>query len=276
MTISGIHLREKRIIVATKYLTNFTETQALATGTAPEVATFLLKNIKLRHGAPGVLPSDLGHYFISDVVQNLVSLCHDIYEMTTAYHPQTNGPVQAFKGILAYMLFMYVDKDQNNCGTVLPFVTFAYKSCDRITGISSFCLLYGHDTPTLNLFHPSLSGRKESMKSLWIAMRSKYGSPPKTRMEFQLHRPLCYGDTQRSVHYNLGELVWIWAPIRQVGLSSKLMPRYTDPQKVADGLADVNYLVTPTVRPADRPTPAEYIVHMALKEVMHFACSQPV
>ncbi|UYV77980.1 hypothetical protein LAZ67_15003090 [Cordylochernes scorpioides] len=50
--------------------------------------------------------------------------------------------------------------------------------------------------------------------------------------------------------YNVGDLVWIFIPIRKVGLSEKLMKRYFGPYRVNRKLSDVTF----EVEPVDQPT----------------------
>lgn len=116
------------IIVAIDYLTCYAITRAVPTGTAYEVACFLIEEILFRHGSPRELLSDRGKAFLSGVVQNILQLLNTIHKCTSAYHPQTNGLTEQFNKILADMMSMYVDMEQKYWDKNLLAITFAYNT----------------------------------------------------------------------------------------------------------------------------------------------------
>lgn len=75
------------IIVATDYMTRYTETSSLPKGTANEVAQFFVKQVVLRHGAPKILITDKGTAFTSRLIQSVMRLTHTTHRRTTSYHP---------------------------------------------------------------------------------------------------------------------------------------------------------------------------------------------
>ena len=59
--------------------------------------------------------------------------------LTTAYHPETDGLVERFNGMLTSMLSMYVSGHRRDWDTFLPFVMFAYrKSIHESTQVTPF------------------------------------------------------------------------------------------------------------------------------------------
>ncbi|GBM45531.1 hypothetical protein AVEN_210255-1 [Araneus ventricosus] len=90
--------------------------------------------------------SDCGRSFLSNLVKDIYHLYQTSDLLTTAYHPQTNSLAERFYKILADILSMYVDVEQRNWDTILPFVTFAYNSAKQnTTGFSPFFLVHGRD-----------------------------------------------------------------------------------------------------------------------------------
>ncbi|GBN06508.1 Retrovirus-related Pol polyprotein from transposon 412 [Araneus ventricosus] len=137
------------IIVCTDYLTIFTVTKALATAEATAIAKFLVEEIILKHSAPREMIIDRGRSFLSNLVKDINQLCQTSHLLPTAYQPQMNGLTERFNKTLADMLSMYVDVEQRNWDTILPFVTFAYNSAKQdITGFSPFFLVHGRDIET--------------------------------------------------------------------------------------------------------------------------------
>ncbi|GFY34049.1 transposon Tf2-8 polyprotein [Trichonephila clavipes] len=202
----------KWIIVCTDYSTRYAITKALPTAEVDEIAKFLLEEIVLRHGAPRVIITDRGAVFRSRLVSSLVDLCNIDHRFTTAYHPQTNGLTERFNKTLADMLSMYVDVEQKNWDEILPFVTFAYNTAKQET--------------------------TDSSQSRRITTAS-----PSAHSEAQDKDRRRYDSKHQMVSYAPGDLVWVYTPVRKVGLSEKLLRRYFGPYQVLRRLSAVTYEV---------------------------------
>ena len=240
-------LGNKWIVVCTDYSTRYAVTRALPTATAPDVAKFILEDIILKHGAPRVLITDRGQVFQSALVSELVRLCNVTHRMTTAYHPQTNGLTERFNKTLADMLSMYVEVEQKNWDEILPFVTFAYNTAKQdTTGFTPFYLLHGREAETtLDTMIPLSPEMAECDDNTRMALRAE-----ETRqlarlrtLEAQERDRRRYDAKHRMVYYKPGDLVWIFTPVRKVGLSEKLLKRYFGPYQVLRRLSDVTYEV---------------------------------
>ncbi|GBO16575.1 hypothetical protein AVEN_16934-1 [Araneus ventricosus] len=135
------------------------------------------------------------------------------------------------------MLSMYTDVEQKNWDTVLPFVTFAYNSAKQnSTGFSPFFLIYGRNITTpLDVILPhnndqdhddsyvqKLVTRSEEARQL-ANIHIKDAQPSDKRR---------YDARHRSVSCKIGDLVWVYTPIRKVGLSEKLLRRYFGPYRI--------------------------------------------
>ncbi|GFX80562.1 retrovirus-related Pol polyprotein from transposon 412 [Trichonephila clavipes] len=184
----------KWIIVCTDYSTRYAITKALPTAEVDEIAKFLLEEIVLRHGAPRVIITDRGAVFRSRLVSSLVDLCNIDHRFTTAYHPQTNGLTERFNKTLADMLSMYVDVEQKNWDEILPFVTFAYNTAKQET----------------------TAARAEESRQL--ARVHTLRAQDKDRRRY---------DSKHTKWYPTlpGDLVWVYTPVRKVGLSEKLFKK---------------------------------------------------
>lgn len=237
----------KWIIVCTDYLTRFAVTKSLPTAEASEVAKFIVEEVVLKHGAPNEMISDRGRNFLSNLVKDINQLCQTSHLLTTAYHPQTNGLTERFNKTLADMLSMYVDVEQKNWDTILPFVTFAYNSAKQeTTGFSPFFLVHGRDIQTpLDVIFPHNAGDQDSNYAQHLRTRAE-----EARQLAKLHilksqagDKRRYDERHRPVTYKVGDLVWVYTPVRKVGLSEKLLRRYFGPYKVTRCLSDVTYEV---------------------------------
>ncbi|GFW59786.1 retrovirus-related Pol polyprotein from transposon 412 [Trichonephila clavipes] len=212
-----------------------------------EIAKFLLEEIVLRHGALRVIITDRGAVFRSRLVSSLVDLCNIDHRFTTAYHPQTNGLTERFNKTLADMLSMYVDVEQKNWDEILPFVTFAYNTAKQeTTGFTPFYLLHGHEAETtLDTMLPFYPNDFDDNNITKIAARAE-----ESRQLARVHTLRAqdkdrrrYDSKHQMVSYAPGDLVWVYTPVRKVGLSEKLLRRYFGPYQVLRRLSAVTYAV---------------------------------
>ncbi|GFV33106.1 hypothetical protein TNCV_509451 [Trichonephila clavipes] len=213
----------KWIIVCTDYSTRYAITKVLPTAEVAEIAKFLLEEIVLRHGAPRVIITDRGAVFRSRLVSSLVDLCNIDHRFTTAYHPQTNGLTERFNKTLADILSMYVDVEQKNWDEILPFVTFAYNTAKQeTTGFTPFYLLHGREAETtLDTMLPFCPNDFDDNNITKIAARAE-----ESRQLARVHTLRAqdkdrrrYDSKHQMVSYAPGDLVWVYTPVRKVGLS---------------------------------------------------------
>ncbi|UYV76681.1 hypothetical protein LAZ67_14001729 [Cordylochernes scorpioides] len=145
---------------------------------------------------------------------------------TTAYHPQTNGLTERLNRTLGDMLSIYLDVEQNNWDSILPFATFAYNTAKlETTGFSPFYLFHGREAETmldtLSPYQPDYE-KDEYLSQLIIdAEDARQLTRLHTLRTQDIDRRRC-DSRHRPVYYNVGDLVWIFTPVRKVGLSEKL------------------------------------------------------
>nr|GFB94585.1 reverse transcriptase domain-containing protein [Tanacetum cinerariifolium] len=86
----------KYILVAVDYLSKWVETKALPTNDARVVVKFL-KSLFSCFGTPKAIISDRGTHFCNDKFSRVVAKYGVTHRLSTAYHPQTSGHVEALK-----------------------------------------------------------------------------------------------------------------------------------------------------------------------------------
>ncbi|GJS83082.1 reverse transcriptase domain-containing protein [Tanacetum coccineum] len=86
----------KYILVAVDYLSKWVEAKALPTNDARVVCKFL-KTLFSRFGAPRAIISDRGTHFCNDQFAKVMLKYGVTHRLSTAYHPQTSGQVEAFR-----------------------------------------------------------------------------------------------------------------------------------------------------------------------------------
>ncbi|GFV13512.1 hypothetical protein TNCV_2288551 [Trichonephila clavipes] len=267
----------KWIIVCTDYSTRYAITKALPTAEVDEIAKFLLEEIVLSYGAPRVIITDRGAVFRSRLVSSLVDLCNIDHRFTTAYHPQTNGLTERFNKTLADMLSMYVDVEQKNWDEILPFVTFAYNTAKQeTTGFTPFYLLHGREAETtLDTMLPFCPNDFDDNNITKIAARAE-----ESRQLDRVHTLRAqdkdrrrYDSKHQMVSYAPGDLVWVYTPVRKVGLSEKLLRRYFGPYQVLRRLSAVTYEVQ-DFDPASRKRKLREVVHVLRMKPYHDPAEQ--
>ncbi|UYV79189.1 hypothetical protein LAZ67_17001439, partial [Cordylochernes scorpioides] len=253
------------VIVCTDYLTKYAVTKAIPTGGAVEVAKFMVNDVVLKHGAPRELITDRERSFQAKVVNELTKMCGMSHYFTTAYHPQTNGLTERLNKTLVDMLSMYVDVDQKNWDSVLPFITFAYNTArQETTGFSPFFLVYGREAETmldaLFPYQPDYEEDEYISHLMMDAEEARQLARLQTLKTQDINKER-YDSRHKPVYYDVGDLVWVFTPVRKVGLSEKLLKKYFGPYRITKKLSDVNYEVA-TVDESRRKARYKDVVHV--------------
>ncbi|UYV77021.1 hypothetical protein LAZ67_14002906 [Cordylochernes scorpioides] len=186
----------------------------------------------------------LGKFPVSKDGNRWIIVCTDyMTRFTTAYHPQTNGLTERFNKTLGDMLSMYTGVEQKDWDQVLPYVTFAYNTAKQeATGYTPFFLVHAREAETYidavlpylpdeisNDYVGELVTRAEEARQL---SRSRL-------LQSQAKDRRLYDQKHTVVYYQKDDLVWVFTPIRKVGLSEKLLKRYFGPYKVTKKLSEV-------------------------------------
>ncbi|UYV67434.1 K02A2.6-like [Cordylochernes scorpioides] len=253
------------IIVCTDYMTRYAITKAIPDGGAIETAKFLFDDAILKHGAPREMITDRGRNFISQVIKEINALCEIVHRFTTAYHPQTNGLTERFNKTLGDMLSMYTGVEQKDWDQVLPYVTFAYNTAKQeATGYTPFFLVHAREAETyIDAVLPCLPDEiSDDYVGELVTRAEEARQLSRSRLlQSQAKDRRLYDQKDTPVYYQKDDLVWIFTPIRKVGLSEKLLKRYFGPYMVTKKLSEVRYEVEP-VDPSPRSRKSKDIVHV--------------
>ena len=121
-----------------------------STDDAPRLAQHFITHVFSKHGLPHDIVSDRGKLFVSNFWTSLCKALHIQSNLSTAYHPETDGQTERINQILEQFLRIYINYLQDNWVSLLPIAEFAYNNTPHsATGVSPFFANKG--------YHPSLT-----------------------------------------------------------------------------------------------------------------------
>jgi transposase InsO family protein len=134
------------ILVVIDKLTKYAHFLCLAHPyTATTVATTFLNNIYKLHGMPTIIISDRDRIFTSAFWQELFKLTNTTLNMSSSYHPQTDGQTERLNQCLETYLRCMVHSCPNRWAHWISLAEFWYNSSFHSAhGMSPFQALYGH------------------------------------------------------------------------------------------------------------------------------------
>ena len=92
------------------------------------IYTLNMLNDSLRYGCTKIVISDQGREFVNHVSQELFELTKTRHQISTAYHPQTNGLVERFNQTMQRSLLKLVKKEQDDWDQYIDGVLFGYRT----------------------------------------------------------------------------------------------------------------------------------------------------
>ena len=98
------------------------------TDSALQLAALFLKHVFAKHGALTDIVSDRGKLFVSEFWSSLCKLLDIKANLSTAYHPETDGQTERINQILEQYLRLYVNYQQDDWVALLLFAEFAYNN----------------------------------------------------------------------------------------------------------------------------------------------------
>ena len=134
----------KYVVVATDYLTHYTEAAPIPEKSAVLVASFLSRYIIKRHGAPLILQSDQGREFCNEMIKEYLQKINTKHAISSPYHPMSNGLVERTNQSLTAKIAKLTLERKNDWDDHVQAAVFGYNiSPQKLLGVSPFEALYG-------------------------------------------------------------------------------------------------------------------------------------
>jgi len=116
---------------------------------APQIAELFMSHVFRAHGLPSSIISDRDPRFTGHFWKALWKTLGTSLDMSTAFHPQTDGQTEQMNRTLEEMLRAFVNYRQDNWDTCLLTLEFAYNNSKHAsTEHTPFFLNYGHHPRT--------------------------------------------------------------------------------------------------------------------------------
>uniref|UniRef100_A0A8C5MRF7 Integrase catalytic domain-containing protein n=1 Tax=Leptobrachium leishanense TaxID=445787 RepID=A0A8C5MRF7_9ANUR len=219
-------------------MAHFTPVRGLPT--AAHTASLFLQNVYRLHGVPESIVSDRGVQFTSRFWKHFCRALGISVDLSTAYHPHTNGQTERVNQSLETYLRCYTTYLQDDWDTLLCTAEYAYNArLHDSTRCSPFFMLYGYHPPPLPDL-PSVTpvpGVASRLRALRQCRRTARDSLIAAQTVYK-----AYADRRRSasVTYSVGQRVWLSTRhLRLSCPSKKLGPKYIGPFTIVSMIGPV-------------------------------------
>jgi len=144
------------LLVVIDHLTKWVEAFPTPDNKAETVAKILANEIICRYGPPCQLLSDQGKEFVNKVVTHMSELSGTVRQITSGYHPQTNGLCERTNGVIMSVIKKFSDKDKENWDLWVPWACLCDRSRVRkSTGHTPMYMMFGRETHLFKDYTPS-------------------------------------------------------------------------------------------------------------------------
>ncbi|CAI7897606.1 unnamed protein product [Closterium sp. NIES-53] len=206
-----------------------------------ETAQLFLKHIISQHRIPTTLISDRDPKFTSKFWKELMSLMGTRLEMSSAYHPQTDGQTERLNQIVEQLLRTACKDDINKWDLHLPVLEFAYNNAKHAaTGETPFFLCYGRHPLTPQ--QPTVPATVQPAQDFVTTMQQLWDRTHKRLQDIQSSQKRL-ADRHRCDHtIAVGDHVLLDTCNLNLGhLPSKLRPRFCGPFLVEEQVTPVTF-----------------------------------
>ncbi|MBW0552432.1 hypothetical protein O181_092147 [Austropuccinia psidii MF-1] len=199
--------------------------------TALDLAQICISHVISKHGLRVHILSDRGSLFVSSFWTKLFQKLKISRDLSTEFHPETDGQTERVNQILEQYLWMYVNYHQDDWNTWLPLAEFAYNNAEHSPTKQSPCLtIYGRN-PSFDSIHVSQDSPAGNLSTKLQSVQQVV----KEKLESAISRFKKYADRNRDVlpDFQPGDKVWLaFKKIKTTRPTKKLSERWLGPFEV--------------------------------------------
>ncbi|GKA29533.1 putative reverse transcriptase domain-containing protein [Tanacetum coccineum] len=210
-----------------------------------KLARMYLKEVVTRHGIPVSIICDRDPRFASNFWRSLQKALGTSLDMSTAYHPQTDGQSERTIQTLEDMLRACVIDFGNGWVKHLPLVEFSYNNSYHASiKAAPFEALYGRKCRSPVCW--AKVGEVQLTSLEIVQETTEKIIQVKQRMQATRDRQNSYANLKRKpMEFEVGDKVMLkvspWKGVVRFGKRGKLNPRFVGPFKVIKRVGDVAY-----------------------------------
>ena len=193
---------------------------------AADMAEVIFNTVYKLHGLPECIISDRDSLFMSHFWRELHSLLNIELQLSSAFHPQTDGTTEQANRTMTQMLRQCVSPKQKDWVTKLPMIKFAMNLArSSTTGFTPFYLNYGRNPSPMvwkgEEIYPGVHLFTENMKD---AIMSTHNAIITSRIQQTTH----VNQKRLPATYREGDLVYLLTKNISIpkGRARKLAPKY--------------------------------------------------
>ncbi|GJX06852.1 putative reverse transcriptase domain-containing protein [Tanacetum coccineum] len=215
------------------------------TDSIEKLTQLYLKEIVCKHGVPTSIISDRDSLFTSRFWKSLQEAMGTQLDMSTAYHPETDGQSERTIQTLEDMLRACVIDFGSSWDRHLPLVEFSYNNSYHASiKAAPFEALYGRKcrSPVCwsEVGDSQLTGPELVRETTEMIVQIK------NRLLTARSRQKSYADVRRKpMEFQVGDMVMLkvspWKGVIRFGKRGKLSPRYIGPFKIIERIGPVAY-----------------------------------
>lgn len=216
--------------------------------TGSQAAELFLKEIYRLHGLPKDIVTDRGPQFRSTFWRKLMSLLDVKTNLSSAFHPQSDGQTERVNQVLEQYLRCFINYNQDNWFELLPFAEFAYNNAQHsATQFSPFFTLYGYHPKADTLEGKNLSASDSSCTVPAVVNRIERLKDVHRQIKDHLSRAQesaqKYSNASRIPHdFKVNDKVWLLSKnVETSRPTSKLDHRRLGPFKIIEKINAVAY-----------------------------------